>query len=88
MLYVFVEGPDDRNFFNKLFCKEFGQYTIIDYAQMPKIKVNNFLKTIISTPNCNYLFFGDEDGKGIEAKRVELLNKFNCLKDERLHIVQ
>lgn len=88
MLYVFVEGPDDYNFFDKLFCEEFGEYKIINYARMPKIKVNNYLKSITSTPGCSYLFFGDEDGKGIETRRSEILNEFECLEDESLHIVQ
>lgn len=88
MLYVFVEGPDDYNFFDKLFRNEFGEYKIINYAQMSKIKVNKYLKTITATPDCSYLFFGDEDGKGIETKRVELLKEFEYLKDQSLHVVQ
>lgn len=88
MLYVFVEGPDDANFFAKVFGSYFGNYSIIEYANMPKVKLNNFIRTIPSIPNSDYLFFGDEDGKGIKNKRNELLSLYNTLSENKLFIVQ
>ena len=43
MLYIFVEGPDDYNYFEKIFGESFGEYKIIKYASMPQVKLNNFI---------------------------------------------
>lgn len=88
MLYVFVEGPDDYNYFEKIFGESFGEYKIIKYASMSQVKLNNFIKTIPSIPDSDYLFFGDEDGKGVDNKKVELLSQFNSLSADKLFIVQ
>ena len=88
MLYVFVEGPDDSNFFKTVFSPLWGEYHPIEYSQMKKDKVNNFIKSIKSMPGTDYLFFSDEDGKGIIEKRVEVLTLYNELEPENLFIVQ
>lgn len=88
MLYIFVEGPDDYNYFSKIFGESFGEYKIIKYASMTQAKLNNFIQTIPSIPDSDYLFFGDEDGKGIENKKAELLSQYNSLSEEKLFVVQ
>ena len=88
MLYIFVEGPDDYNYFEKIFGESFGEYKIIKYASMSQVKLNNFIRTIPSIPNSDYLFFGDEDGKGIENKKTELLSQYDSLSSNKLFIVQ
>ena len=88
MLYIFVEGPDDYTYFEKIFGSCFAEYKIIQYASMPQIKLNNFIRTIPSIPNSDYIFFGDEDGKGIDNKRAELLLKYDALTSAKLFIVQ
>ena len=52
MLYIFVEGPDDYNYFEKIFGESFGEYKIIKYASMPQVKLNNFIRTIPSNLLC------------------------------------
>lgn len=88
MLYVFVEGPDDYNYFEKIFGESFGEYKIIKYANMPKVKLNNFIRTIPFIPDSDYLFFGDEDNKGVENKKAELLSQYDSLSSSKLFIVQ
>lgn len=88
MLYIFVEGPDDYNYFEKIFGESFGEYKIIKYASMPQVKLNNFIRTIPSIPGSDYLFFGDEDGKGVANKKTELLSQYNSLSSSKLFIVQ
>lgn len=88
MLYVFVEGPDDYNYFDKIFGSFFKDYLIVQYAQMTNNKISNFLKSISSMPNADYLFFADEDGKGIDNRRHECLSQYQCLVNNKLYIVQ
>lgn len=88
MLYFFVEGPDDEQYFAKIFAPLTGQYQIVRYADMPNHKINSFLSTIDQIPDCDYLFLGDADGKSIEERKECLLEKYNKLSAEKLYIVQ
>ena len=88
MLYIFVEGFDDEDYFKKIFGASFGEHKIIQYAQKPKDKVENFLKSIKCMPDSDYLFFADEDGKGIENKRCEIASTYNELDSQKIIIVQ
>lgn len=88
MLFVFVEGPDDYNFFDKIFGNIWGEYRIIQYANTQQDKIINFIMAIKAMPNCDYLFFCDEDGKGIEKKRSEILQSIRGLDPAKLYLVQ
>jgi hypothetical protein len=76
MLYVFVEGHDDKRYFERIFGNYFGQYRFIEYARMRKDKVHNFINSINSAKEGDYLFFCDSDGKSIDEKKVELVSKY------------
>lgn len=88
MLYVFLEGPDDKTYFDKVFGCYFSEYKIIMYANRSNIDIQNFLNTIPKIPNSDYLFFGDEDGKGIDNRRSELLEKYKISDGTKLFVVQ
>ncbi len=88
MLYVFVEGPDDYTYFDKVFGGFWESYKIITYSHMKKSKLNDFIRSVSSMPGCDYLFFCDEDGKGIENKKAELLSNYNQLSTDRIFVVQ
>ena len=93
MLYVFVEGPDDTRYFDKIYAgyfrERFGYYKPpIEYAHWKKTKIDNFLKTIPSIPGADYLFFGDADGKSIEEKKQELTGIYKNLSPEKIFIVR
>lgn len=53
-----------------------------------KKKISEYLRSISSMPNSDYLFFGDEDGKGIENRKEALLGLYRNLSCEKLYIVQ
>ena len=75
MLYFFVEGPDDEQYFTKIIAPFAGTYQVVRYANMQNRKINNFLRTIEQMPDCDYLFFGDADRKSIEEQKACLLKK-------------
>lgn len=56
MLFIFVEGPDDRNYFEAVFGKQFKDYKIIEYSREKKEKISEYLRSINSMPNSDYLF--------------------------------
>ena len=88
MLYVFVEGPDDHNFFDKVFGSSLGNYQVVEYAKLQHSKTNSFIRSINSMLNSDYLFFCDEDRKGIENKRSQILTRYHDLDAKKLFIVQ
>lgn len=88
MLYIFLEGADDNDFFNGVFTEIIGNYLPIEYAKLKDEKINNYIQSIIKMPDSDYLFIADEDGKGINKRKEELLNKFNYLSNDKLFIVQ
>lgn len=88
MLYIFVEGFDDEDYFKKIFAPSFGEHKIIQYAQKPKDKVEKFLKSIKCMPDSDYLFFADEDGKGIQNRRCEITSTYSELDSQKIIIVQ
>ena len=92
MLYVFVEGPDDERYFNKIygacFQERFESYKIIKYAQWKKDKIDNFIKSIARMPDVDYIFFGDADGKNTEDKKQELTEIYKKLSPEKIFIVR
>lgn len=88
MLYIFVEGPDDYNFFEKLFGQSWGEHQIIQYACEKDSKINSYIRSINSVPGWDYLFFCDEDGKGFVHKRTELHAKYDELDLDKLLFVQ
>lgn len=88
MIYVFVEGPDDSRYFESVFGCMFGEHRIVEYAKMTKEKIKKYIQAIRNMPNSDYLFFSDEDGKGVDNKQNEIVNKYNCLESEKVFIVQ
>jgi len=88
MLFVFVEGPDDASYFEKIFAQSWGMHKIIEYARMKQDKVNSFINSINCIPDSDYIFFGDSDGIGIEEKRQNLISKFSNLSPNKVFIVQ
>ena len=88
MLYVFVEGPDDHNYFDKIFGELWGNYQVVEYSHLPHSKTNNFLKSINAMSDSDYLFFCDEDRKGKENKRTQMLTRYRNLDANKLFIIQ
>lgn len=88
MVYIFVEGPDDEQFFSKIYGEVFCNPQFIQYAGWTPTKINNFLHSIKCTNGDEYIFFSDADGKTIDEKKEILIQKFSNLDQDRLFIVQ
>ena len=88
MKYIFIEGNDDETYFKHFFGEQSEKISYISYAGMQDKKINGFIQSINRIPNSDYLFIADEDGKGIERKVVELLNKYSSLNKNKVIIVR
>lgn len=78
MLFIFVEGPDDSRFFNRVIQPALknrcSQIRIIEYATLPKKKVAGFLKTIKKL-KADLFFVADINAAPCVTKRKEVLLK-------------
>lgn len=87
-MYIFVEGQTDRLFIVKLFIEKlsfFGdQYNIIEYASKKEKKINNYIKSINSMPNTDYIFISDQDGN--KNKKNERLIEYPSLDQNKIFI--
>ena len=92
MLYVFVEGPDDERYFEAVygdfFRERFGGFSTVLYAQEKRKKINGFLSNIPNMPDSEYIFFGDADGKSLEERKSDLIEKYTSLSGDRVYVVQ
>lgn len=87
MLYVFVEGIDDKRFCSCFFDKnEIADY--IEYASDKKEKTNNFIKSIKSIPCMDYLLFADADGRTIEQTKQYIKSLYRDVDIEKIIVVQ
>lgn len=86
MLFVFVEGYDDKQFVSKLLTKEDPSILIIEYAQMKNIKIRAFIESIRCIPNASYVFIADSDGLEIEEKKRKLIEHHQNLDKDVIYI--
>ena len=74
-LYIFVEGTTDSLFIKKVFGKILSEfytnYTIFEYACKEKKKINQYIATIKSKPNWDYIFMADQDGNINQKSKKE-----------------
>ncbi|MDE6251337.1 MAG: hypothetical protein K2M78_01680 [Lachnospiraceae bacterium] len=82
IVYIFVEGTDDERFFKQIF-KE-NNIKIVTYAKEKKEKINNYIKSIKSIPNCDYVLICDVDLKSLEDKKKEMIDRFPCCEVEKI----
>lgn len=80
MLFIFVEGPDDKRFFNRIIQpvlkNRCSQIRIIEYATLPKKKVAGFLKAVKKL-KADLFFVADINAAPCVTKRKEgILKKY------------
>ena len=90
-LYIWVEGPDDERFFNKIikpiFLKKYDVIETITYAHLKKEKIQNFLKSIISM-DADYIYVADiNNSPCVMSKKAKMQMKVQNLDDARINIV-
>jgi hypothetical protein len=97
-LYIFVEGPDDERFMNRiilpLLTEKYNHIKIIKYAVLQPQVVINFVRTFKKQSNSDYLFFSDMDARGdvkycITKRKEKIISKFSGhLENNKLFIVK
>ena len=94
MLYIFVEGPDDSRFFDRigkdLFRNRYDEDKIrtYEYSTKTKEKINDFLK-IIGKMGAEYICQSDLDEAPCASKRKEkLIERFNDFEKNKIIVVK
>ena len=87
-LHIFVEGPTDRLFIEKVFddilLKVCNRYIVVEFSNKEYKKINNYIKTIKKVSNWDYIFLADQDGN--LDKKNKMLMQFNDLEANKLFI--
>lgn len=86
VLYLFVEGPDDKRLISHLFS-DIQEKQIYEYATKKQSSVSNLIKVINKNPEWEYIFFTDSDTKSAEERRNDIKNKWNDIDEERIVVV-
>jgi hypothetical protein len=94
MLYIFVEGPDDSRFFDRigkdLFRNRYDEDKIrtYEYSTKTKEKINDFLR-IIGKMGADYICQSDLDEAPCASKRKERLKeRFSGFEENRIIVVK
>lgn len=90
-LFIFVEGADDKRFFERIvkpeIVKKFSPVQIIEYSHMPQKKVSQFLRSI-EMMKAVYLLVSDNDHSPCIFERKEkLLKRFRKLDLNQTQVV-
>ena len=85
MLFVFVEGSDDRRFFKHYYKSQ--EVNIIPYKTMPNKKIASYINSAKALKG-DYLFFADADGATIEHKMEKVAQKYPMVDKSKIIIVQ
>lgn len=80
--FIFVEGTDDERFINSILKKE--NVKIIKYAKEKKEYINNYIKSIKSMANCDYIVVCDIDLKSLTQKKDDILLQFPACEREKI----
>ena len=88
MIYCFVEGVTDENFFKRLF-KDGGdatKYSFYLYSNKPNTKIRSYIAAL-KNRGCRCLYFVDSDGKDVATKKQDILTKYPHLSPDEVYIV-
>lgn len=93
LLYIWVEGPDDDEFFKSIVLPRLEGYSepphILRYAGMTTEYVQRFLSSITSQPHADYIFIADLDNAPcVTSKKDTLVRRFGSLDQERIIVVK
>ena len=92
-LYIFVEGPDDKRFFEKIIIpileNRYLEIKIIEYAGWSPDEISPFMRSMNKNPDwATYIFVHDFDVDScITKKKANLCETYFPLKEEYLYIV-
>lgn len=91
MMYVFVEGPDDRRFFDTiikpLLETKYTSVLVPTYRCLKIARVNAFLESIKAGNAC-YIFVADFDSAPcVTARKQEIRNQYASAEDDSIVVV-
>jgi hypothetical protein len=91
-LYLFIEGPHEKEFFARLgeriFKDKFDDIQLVPYSQESKEWIKKLLKSIKSM-NANYIWFSDlNDAPCISKRKEKLREKFTDLDESKVIVVR
>ena len=91
LLFIFVEGEDDKRFFNEIlspkFRKKYDNIMIIRYSEIEKEKVDNFIKSI-KAMGADYIYLTDiNNSPCITAKKEETHSKYKNIDNDKMIVV-
>ncbi|MDI6734675.1 MAG: DUF4276 family protein [bacterium] len=90
-LYIWVEGDDDKEFFERLikpiFEKRYDYIAVIQYAQKKSEWKENFLKNI-NRMNADYIYAADINNAAcVTAKKQKIQEKLKNIDENRIIVV-
>ncbi len=90
-LFIFVEGPDDRRFFETiikpLFERQYDLVKISLHSNLKKEKIKNWLRSLKSM-KANYIFVKDiNNAPCVTAKKQSIIKKYKTIDKERIIVV-
>lgn len=90
MIYILVEGIDDKRFVESVLkptlSKHYSNILVWEYAKKKDLVIENFLKSITSM-GADCLFLADADNSSAETVKANYLSKFSYLQSDRLCVV-
>jgi len=93
-LFIFVEGPDDERFFEKIkpvIENKFDLVKFIRWATVSSISLGKYIKSLRSTDSANYFFVTDINNSPCITHRKMRLKKVKnygkVLEEERIVVV-
>jgi len=92
ILFVFLEGPDDKRLFQRLFQakfeKRYSKVVPVEYAEKPKDDLGRLIKAALSG-NHDYIFLTDINASPcVSDKKEKLRQRRPYLAADRIAVVQ
>lgn len=91
-LFVFLEGSDDKRFFQAVFEQKFQEkyqwVKYYEYAQVAPAKVDSYMQSILKM-KADYLFLADIDAEPcVTEKKGKLCKKYSQLQSNLIFVVK
>ena len=91
LLFIWVEGDDDKRFFDKIlllkFQEKYDTVKVIKYAEMKRGKVDNFIKSI-KAMGADYIYLTDiNNSPCVTAKKEETHSKYKNIDNDKMIVV-
>ena len=90
LLYLLVEGEDDKRFLEAYYhskCRDLA-IRVVKYASWTPKDIANLIRSFSSFRDADYLFFADADGATIESKIDIVKRKHPYCEKSKIRIVQ